>query len=141
MDNGRKTILLVDDNKISLTAGKNILKDRYKTYPLLSAEIMFDLLEKVIPDMILLNIEMPEMDGYEAIKILKENPRWNGIPVIFLTAMTGDGSDFEGLNLGAIDYMFKPFSAPLLLKRIENYFLLESLKKQLIEIKELYGQK
>ena len=134
MSNERKTILLVDDNMINLTAGKEILKDKYKTYPVPSATIMFDLLENIIPDMILLDVEMPEMDGYEAIKILKENPRWCSIPVLFLTAKTDDGSELEGLRLGAVDYVFKPFSAPLLLKRIDNHLFSESLKKQLADI-------
>jgi putative two-component system response regulator len=125
--------LLVDDNATNLTAGKNILKEQYKVYPTPSAEIMFDLIEKVIPDMILLDIEMPEMNGYEAIKKLKSNPKWEDIPVMFLTSKTDESSELEGLSLGAIDYVAKPFSAPLLLKRIENHLLTEWQKKQLIE--------
>jgi putative two-component system response regulator len=131
MDSSRKIILLVDDNATNLTAGKNILKDQYKVYPTPSAEIMFDLIENIIPDMILLDIEMPEMNGYEAIKILKGNPKWTDIPVMFLTSKTDEGSELEGLSLGAIDYVAKPFSAPLLLRRIENHILTESQKKQL----------
>ncbi|MDR3281275.1 MAG: response regulator [Synergistaceae bacterium] len=131
MDGSRKTILLVDDNATNLTAGKNILKDQYKVYPTPSAEIMFDLIEKITPDMILLDIEMPDMNGYEAIKKLKDNPKWGDIPVMFLTSKTDEGSELEGLSLGAIDYVAKPFSAPLLLKRIENHLLTESQKKQL----------
>jgi len=134
MGNERKTILLVDDNMINLTAGKDILKTQYKTYPVPSAAIMFDLLENITPDMILLDVEMPEMDGYEAIKVLKNNPKWRGIPVIFLTAKTDEGSELEGLSLGAVDYVFKPFSAPLLLRRIENHLFSESQKLQLREI-------
>jgi putative two-component system response regulator len=131
MDSSRKIILLVDDNATNLTAGKNILRDQYKVYPTPSAEIMFDLIENIIPDMILLDIEMPEMNGYEAIKKLKGNPEWAGIPVIFLTSRRDEGSELEGLSLGAIDYVAKPFSAPLLLKRIENHLLTEAQKKQL----------
>jgi putative two-component system response regulator len=131
MNSSRKIILLVDDNATNLTAGKNILKDQYKVYPTPSAEIMFDLIENIIPDMILLDIEMPEMNGYEAIRILKGNLKWKDIPVMFLTSKTDEGSELEGLSLGAIDYVAKPFSAPLLLKRIENHLLTESQKKQL----------
>jgi putative two-component system response regulator len=131
MDSDRKIILLVDDNATNLTAGKNILKNQYKVFPTPSAEIMFDLIENVIPDMILLDIEMPEMNGYEAIKKLKNNPKWADIPVMFLTSKTDEGSELEGLSLGAIDYVAKPFSPPLLLKRIENHLLTESQKKQL----------
>jgi putative two-component system response regulator len=130
-ENERKKILLVDDNMTNLTAGKEMLKDQYKVYPVPSAEIMFDLLENIIPDLILLDIEMPEMNGYEAIQRLKSEPQWAEIPVIFLTSKTDEGSELEGLSLGAIDYVAKPFSAPLLLKRIENHLITEAQKKQL----------
>ncbi|MDR3254031.1 MAG: response regulator [Synergistaceae bacterium] len=133
MDKARRTILLVDDNATNLTMGKEILKENYKVYPIPSAEIMFDLIENVTPDMILLDIEMPEMDGYEAIKKLKANPALAEIPVIFLTSKIDEGSELEGLSLGAIDYVAKPFSAPLLLKRIENHLFTELQKKQLKE--------
>jgi putative two-component system response regulator len=129
----RKTVLLVDDNITNLTTGKDMLKDLYKVYPAPSAEIMFDLLEHLLPDMILLDIEMPEMNGYEAIKRLKSEPKWAEIPVIFLTSKTDEGSELEGLTLGAIDYVTKPFSAQLLLQRIENHITLEVQKRQLKE--------
>jgi putative two-component system response regulator len=145
MDSDRKTILLVDDNVTNLIAGKNILKDQYKVYPTPTAEIMFGLLENIIPEMILLDIEMPEMNGYEAIKRLKNNPRWADIPVIFLTSKTDEGSELEGLSLGAIDYVTKPFSAPLLLKRIENHLVTETQKKKLkdfnLNLEEMVRQK
>ncbi|GHV53811.1 two-component system response regulator [Synergistales bacterium] len=132
-EGGRKNILIVDDNMTNLTTGKDMLKDKYKVYPVPSAGLMFDLLEHIIPDMILLDIEMPEMNGYEAIKRLKGEPQWNEIPVIFLTSKTDEGSELEGLSIGAIDYVTKPFSAPLLLKRIENHLFTETQRKQLKE--------
>ncbi|MDR0826894.1 MAG: response regulator [Desulfovibrio sp.] len=130
-DSERKKVLLVDDNMTNLTTGKDMLKDQYKVYPVPSAEIMFDLLGNIIPDLILLDIEMPVMNGYEAIKRLKSKPDWAEIPVIFLTSKTDEGSELEGLSLGAIDYVAKPFSAPLLLKRIENHLFSAMQKKQL----------
>jgi putative two-component system response regulator len=141
MENERKIIFVVDDNGTNLTAGKEILKDQYKVYPMQSARIMFDLLEDVIPDMILLDIEMPEMDGYAAIKKLKVDPKSWEIPVIFLTAKTDMGSELEGLSLGAIDYVAKPFSAPLLLKRIENHLFTEWQKRQLKEMNDHLEEK
>ncbi|MDR0876072.1 MAG: response regulator [Clostridiales Family XIII bacterium] len=141
MDNEVKKILLVDDNATNLTAGKAILKEMYKVYPAPSAEIMFDLLENIIPDLILLDIEMPDKNGYEAIKELKADARWKDIPVIFVTARSDEGSELEGLSLGAIDYVTKPFSAPLLLKRIENHLFIESQRKQLIDFNENLEEK
>jgi putative two-component system response regulator len=131
MENDRKIVLVVDDNVTNLTAAKEMLRDRYKVYPSPSAEIMFNLIENVTPDLILLDIEMPEMNGYEAMKKLCANPEWAEIPVIFVTAKTDEGSELEGLTLGAIDYVTKPFSAPLLIKRIENHLLIQSQKKEL----------
>jgi putative two-component system response regulator len=102
---------------------------------------MFDLLEDLMPDMILLDIEMPEMDGYEAMKRLKAKEKFRDIPVIFLTSKTDMGSELEGLSLGAIDYVAKPFSAPLLLKRIENHLFTELQKRQLKEINDHLEEK
>ena len=129
-------IFLVDDNKTNLVSGTEILKGRYTVYPVLSAADMFELLTHVSPDLILLDIAMPDMNGYEAITKLKAAPQWQDIPVIFLTAMTDESSELDGLSLGAIDYIYKPFSAALLLKRLENHLLTEAQKKQLRELNE-----
>jgi putative two-component system response regulator len=124
MKNERQVIFLVDDNMTNLTAGKNMLKSYYDVFSIPSGSRLFEILEKVTPDMILLDIEMPEMNGYEAIRKLKQDKKTAGIPVIFLTARNDSGSELEGLSLGAIDYISKPFSPPLLLKRIENHLLI-----------------
>ncbi|GHU30353.1 two-component system response regulator [Betaproteobacteria bacterium] len=129
----RQKIFLVDDNVTNLSTGNEMLKDQYKIYPIPSADIMFDLLEDIIPEMILLDIEMPEMDGYEAIKRLKSEPQWAEIPVIFLTSRADEYSELEGLSLGAVDYVTKPFSAPLLIRHIETHLTIEMQKKQLKE--------
>jgi putative two-component system response regulator len=126
MNNGRQKIFLVDDNMANLTSGKTMLKNYYDVFSIPSANKLFEILEKVIPDLILLDIEMPGMNGYEAIKKLKAEKKSHDIPVIFLTARNDSGSELEGLSLGAIDYIFKPFSPPLLLKRIENHLLIRN---------------
>jgi putative two-component system response regulator len=123
--------VLVDDNAANLAMGKAMLKDIYEVYPCPSAKKLFDLLQHITPDLILLDILMPEMDGCEVIRLLKADARLADIPVIFLTSRSGEHSELEGLNLGAIDYVIKPFSAPLLLKRIENHLLIEAQKKEL----------
>jgi putative two-component system response regulator len=123
--------MLVDDNMANLAIGKNILKDSCEVYAIPSAEKLFEILKHVTPDMILLDIMMPETDGYAAIRRLKAEAQWADIPVIFLTSKTDEHSELEGLSLGAIDYVTKPFSAPLLQKRIENHLLLASQKRKL----------
>jgi putative two-component system response regulator len=131
MKNDRKIIFLVDDNMANLTTGKTILKDCYDIFSMPSGAKLFEMLEKVRPDLILLDIEMPGMDGYAALKRLKNEKQTRDIPVVFLTARNDPGSELEGLNLGAIDYISKPFSPPLLLKRIENHLLIENQQRAL----------
>jgi len=132
MDNSRKTIIIVDDNLTNLTVGKNMLKTFYHVIPVASAKEMFETLEEIVPSLILLDIEMPEMDGYEAIQKLKADERFAEIPIIFLTAKDDADSELEGLDLGAADYITKPFSAPLLLKRIDKELQIVGHQKELM---------
>ena len=131
MEGVRKKIILVDDIKSNLDQGRLILDPFYQVYPATSAEALFRYLIKFIPDLILLDIEMPEMNGYEALKMLKADECYIDIPVIFLTAKNDEGSEREGFDLGAADYLTKPLSAPLLLKRIENQLVISEQKNQL----------
>jgi len=127
----KKLIILVDDNPANLRIGKNVLTEKYTVATAPSAQKMFSLLETNIPAIILLDIDMPEMNGYETIKLLKSKPETKDIPVIFLTAKTESDDELEGLSLGAIDYITKPFNPALLLKRIEVHLLVEDQKKEL----------
>lgn len=131
MENNRDIIIIVDDSILNLRIGRDVLKDKYDIFTVTSGQKLLKLLEKVIPNLILLDIEMPEMNGYDTIKILKDNKKTADIPVIFLTAKNDIGSELTGFNLGAIDYISKPFSPPLLLKRIEVHLLVESQKRKL----------
>jgi class 3 adenylate cyclase/CheY-like chemotaxis protein len=133
METSYNKIILVDDNPSNLRAGKNVLSKTYEVYTVPSAAKLFELLPDVKPALILLDIEMPGMNGYEAIKILKAGPETKDIPVIFLTGKTDMENELEGLDLGAIDYITKPFQPALLLKRIEVHLLVEAQKKVLEE--------
>ena len=134
----RKKIIVVDDNPENLNVLKNTMKELYTVYPCPSAAEMFNLLEHVTPELILLDVEMPEMNGYEAIKKLKVDNKRKDIPVIFLTSMTDAQSELEGLSYGAVDYIRKPFVAPLLLQRIKTQL---SILEQQTEIKHLLDLK
>jgi len=136
MNNARYKIIMVDDNMANLTMGRNLLKSFYEVYPAPSGAKLFEILENVMPDLILLDIEMPEMNGYEALKKLVADPRYKDIPVIFLTAKNDENSEIEGFDLGATDYISKPFSGPLLLKRIENQLLIARQKKDLLSSRD-----
>jgi class 3 adenylate cyclase len=131
MASGKETIILVDDNPSNLRTGKNVLSEKYNVFTAPDAATLFELLEEIEPALILLDIEMPEMNGYETIKILKSKPETKGIPVIFLTGKNEADNELEGLSLGAIDYITKPFMPALLLKRIEVHLLVEAQHRQI----------
>ena len=130
-NSGSKVIMLVDDSGANLLAGKAALQDSYKVLTVGSAAIMLEMLEWSKPELILLDVNMPDMDGYQAIKILKERPDTRDIPVVFLTAMNDTDHELRGLELGAVDYIAKPFSPPLLRKRVELHLLLKDQKREL----------
>ena len=125
-----KTIFIVDDNKYNLFSAKTALEGVYKTYALQSAERMFKVAERIIPDLILLDIDMPEMDGFEAMQRLKADKRWNDIPVVFLTARNDEEAEIIGFDMGSLDFIHKPISPPVLIKRIETYLETDKLVKQ-----------
>ncbi|MDR0312559.1 MAG: response regulator [Treponema sp.] len=136
MEARTKCIFLVDDNIVNLNTGKNALQDMYTVVTLPSGDKLLFMLKKVRPDLILLDVEMPGMSGYDALKELKANPETADIPVIFLTGKIDAEDELKGLSLGAVDYITKPFSPPLLLKRIELHLLLQSQKNELREFND-----
>ena len=121
MGNERKKIIAVDDNVENLTALKNTLKDIYEVYPCPSAAKMFDILKHIKPNIILLDVEMPEMNGYEAAEKLKGDTQYREIPIIFLTSMQDEESKKKGFSLGAVDYIYKPFDSTSLFQRLETH--------------------
>jgi signal transduction histidine kinase len=138
MSDKQKKIIVVDDNPENLAALRNTLKDLYEVYPSPSAAKMFNFLEHIDPpDLILLDVEMPEMNGYEAITKLKSGTQYKDIPVIFLTSMTDAKSEIEGLRLGAVDYIRKPFVTPLLLQRIKTYLALMDQQNEILQLLDL----
>jgi len=130
----KKKIILVDDSPANLTACKKSLKDLYDVFPVPSAEKMFELLLHVFPDLILLDVEMPGTNGYEAMQKLRENEAYKDIPVIFLSAMDDAESEIEGLNLGAVDYIHKPFISSILIRRIEMHLAVVEGKQELLAL-------
>jgi len=132
----KKTIIMVDDNITNLTIGYNVLEPHYNVITLSSGALLLKALERKIPDLILLDVDMPEMNGFDTIVLLKEKEEYSDIPVIFLTAKSDTVSELEGLSLGAVDYVTKPFSPPLLLKRIELHLLVQSQKLEVTEQKQ-----
>ena len=121
MSNPRKKIMMVDDNNAVLQMGKELLRPTYEVYPLPTAQKMFEALEKVTPDLFLLDINMPDMDGFEIIERLKADERFAKIPVIFLTGSYAVENAVKGFGLGAVDYITKPFRNPAFIECIEKH--------------------
>jgi diguanylate cyclase (GGDEF)-like protein len=130
-----KRVYIVDDDAINLqVAGKILSSGGIHVTALKSGEALFEQLDKdgPLPDLILLDVKMPGMDGYETIRKLHslETPA-SKLPVIFLTADESDGAEREGLKLGAMDFIRKPFVPEVLLLRVNNLIELVTLQKQL----------
>jgi putative two-component system response regulator len=120
----------VDDSDTNLTKAKESFGREYRVMPLPSAARMFALLEKVTPDLILLDITMPEMDGFEALTLLKANKNYADIPVIFLTAQTEHDIEARGFDLGAVDFITKPFSARVLRNRVQLHLDIDGIIRE-----------
>jgi len=127
----KKVIFLVDDDISTLALGKEILESVYTVMTLDSGERMFEVLGKITPDLIVLDIEMPGISGQEALKKLKNNPKSSSIPVIFLTSSTAAEVEVQGFDLGAADYIMKPISPARFKKRIEVCLLIEAQNREL----------
>jgi len=127
MDN-QATILLVDDEPANIQVLANFLKSDYQLKVATSGKQCLELLSSDSkPDLIILDIDMPEMDGYEVCRRLKMDTETSSIPVIFVTAMQSEQDEEKGLNLGAVDYLTKPVRPAILLARINTHI---ELKKQ-----------
>jgi len=115
------TIFIVDDSDTNLATAEEALEDHHNVMTMPSAAKMFALLEKITPNLILLDIEMPEMNGFEALEKLKANAAWANIPVIFLTGTVDAAIEKKGLDMGAVDIISKPFSIPVMLEKIKAH--------------------
>ena len=128
-----KTVFVVDDQDLNLIKARQALDGHYRVRTMDSAEKMFAVMKKIIPDLVLLDIEMPGMDGFAAINRLKEREQTADVPVMFLTASMDDETEAKGLEMGAVDFITKPFSTPVLLNRIAHHLHIEELLKKRTE--------
>ncbi|MGE0085641.1 MAG: response regulator [Desulfococcaceae bacterium] len=133
-DQGKKPrILIVDDTQGNIQIlGTILLKEGYQVNVARNGMQALGLVEKILPDLILLDIMMPEMDGYETCRHLKSSPQTKDIPVIFLTARTDTDDIVKGFESGAVDYITKPFNATELLVRVNTHLDLK-FSKDMIE--------
>ena len=125
-----KTILVVDDSKANLTLAKQALDSYYQVNLVTSGSMALRFLEKKTPDLILLDINMPEMDGKETLRQIRSVSEYKEIPVIFLTAKTDPETEVECLELGATDFIGKPFVPQVMRSRIARTLELEEFRRQ-----------
>ncbi|WP_434362185.1 response regulator [Parasalinivibrio latis] len=132
MHKEKPVVLVVDDASDNIAIVKSILCDTYRVKAALSGDVALKIARSCKkPDIILLDIMMPVMDGYDVCKALKASPETNHIPVIFLTAKSGQDEERKGLELGAVDYISKPFSSSIVKARVDSHLALYDQTRQL----------
>lgn len=130
-------ILVVDDDPTILRLLNEILVTSYHPYLAPSGERALVFLERMTPDLILLDLEMPGMNGYDVLRAINSNPAWTEIPVIFLTAQEGRDKEKEALSLGAVDYILKPISPDIVRYRIGLQVELQAYRRNLEHMVEV----
>jgi len=133
-DDAKSSVLVVDDTEANIDILVETLADRYDVRVALDGETALEDVAEELPDLILLDIMMPGMDGYEVCKQLKQAPRTRNVPIIFLTAMSEEKDEAKGLALGAVDYVTKPFSPELVKSRVANQLELKKYRDHLEEL-------
>jgi two-component system, NtrC family, response regulator HydG len=134
-------ILIIDDEAVNLGLLVNLLKGHYEVYATRSGVEALQLLETgILPDLILLDIVMPDLNGYDVCKQLKAEPATYNIPIIFITSKNSGDDEFIGFESGAVDYITKPFSPQVVMARIKLHLTQFEMIKQALELKSLRKQ-
>jgi len=130
----KKTVLVVDDAPANIQVVNSILKDTYKVRIATNGAKALELVKAgPHPDLILLDVMMPGMDGYEVCSRLKTDPGTKDIPVIFLTGQTETSDETRGFDVGAVDYIHKPFSPAVVQARVQTHLVLRGIREQLAQ--------
>jgi len=125
-------ILIVDDTPANIQMLSAILRERgYQLSAATNGRQAVDAIENVRPDLVLMDVVMPDMDGYEACRHIKALPRWRDLPIVFLTAKTDTADIVRGFEAGAVDYVGKPFNGPELLARVSTHLTLQRLRREM----------
>lgn len=128
MGRSKDTILVVDDTSSNIMLLSSLLKESYKVKVATNGEKAISIVQSTPPDLILLDIMMPGIDGYETCRRIKSDPKHSDIPIIFLTAKSDEADESKGLELGAVDYIIKPINPVVLFSRIKTQLLLKQAK-------------
>lgn len=135
----KQTVLIVDDEPTNLQLLSNQLREEYLVLVAKSGQQALHRLETNNIDLVLLDIVMPDMDGYEVIYAIKENPKFKNIPVIFISSRTESEEEIKGLRLGAVDYIGKPFQPAIVQARVRTHMALKRRTELLDKISHVDG--
>jgi putative two-component system response regulator len=128
----KKTVLVVDDEPVNIMVLSDLLKTKYRVIAAKNGEQALNRVQgESPPDLILLDVMMPDMDGFQVCSTLKNNPRTAQIPVIFVTAMNEEVDEKKGLEVGAVDYITKPISPAIVNARVHNHLALKTAQDEL----------
>ncbi|WP_420406343.1 diguanylate cyclase [Nisaea sp.] len=136
LDSNDFNILVVDDAPENVMLLGLILKDQGTVTTATSGREAIDIALENQPDLILLDIQMPDLDGYDVIRVLKEDERTKNVPVIFVTGLSDESDEEKGLELGAIDYITKPYKPAVVLARVRNHLRLREYALRLEHLNE-----
>ena len=120
LDEKKNTVLIVDDDALNIAALSQILRDDYTLYLERDGFNAIAQAKELLPDLILLDVVMPDIDGFEVLSVLKSIKETSQIPVVFVTGLSGAQAEEQGLALGAADYIYKPFSPAIVKLRVKN---------------------
>ncbi len=134
-------VLIVDDTELNVRILVEALGDDYELAVAMDGDMALELLEETIPDIVLLDIMMPNISGLEVCEKMKQNPATQDIPVIFLSAMTDIDSKSKGFELGAVDFVEKPFDIREVKVRVKTHLSLAIAKAELAQQNEILNQK
>jgi len=126
----KNSILIVDDERVNISSLKGILTPEYTVYASINGKEAVETAQKFLPDLVLLDVLMPDMDGYEVLSALKESEKTRDIPVIFITGLDDTNAEIKGLALGASDYMSKPFHHGIVKLRVHHQMQLVQRHRQ-----------
>jgi two-component system, sensor histidine kinase and response regulator len=131
----QSTVLIVDDDLNNLQVLGNILRNNNYNVEVATRGLMaLDQISEVLPDIILLDIMMPEMDGYETCTKIKQMPECKNVPIIFISALSETDEIIKGLNCGAVDFLIKPYNPPIILTKVNLHL---ELKNKTVELEDL----
>jgi len=139
MSSEKHRILIVDDASTNIEILNEVLGAEYDSLFAMDGATALQLAVDLVPDLILLDVVMPGLDGHEVCRRLKADPRTKGIPVIFISGLSEESDEAKGLEIGAIDYITKPFSPPIVRARVRNHLQLKRYQDMLERLLVLDG--